>query len=162
MKLLTKKIIAIIVLQSHNSFAQNFDTEYFNALHWRCIGPYRGGKTVGAVGVPSQPNVFYIGVKNGGVWKTNDFGKTWKPIFADQSTVSIGDKGLSLQHDLSLMCYKNMKKCITAMKATDGAGDENAELRKELYTGFTTLQHTENFTGQRYVADYPDHCSKRS
>jgi photosystem II stability/assembly factor-like uncharacterized protein len=71
--------------------AQSFDAKYFNSMQWRCIGPHRGGRTVGAVGVPSQPNVFYIGVNNGGVWKTNDFGRTWKPIFDDQPTGSVGD-----------------------------------------------------------------------
>ncbi|HEY6953222.1 MAG TPA: glycoside hydrolase, partial [Bacteroidota bacterium] len=54
------------------------------------IGPHRAGRTVGAAGVPSQPNVFYIGVNNGGVWKTNDYGRTWNPIFDDQPTGSIG------------------------------------------------------------------------
>ena len=71
--------------------AQSFDAKYFNALQWRCIGPHRGGRTVGAVGVPGQPNIFYIGVNNGGVWKTNDFGRTWNPIFDDMNTGSIGD-----------------------------------------------------------------------
>ena len=60
-------------------------------MKWRMIGPHRGGRTVGAVGVPQQPNVFYIGVNNGGVWKTTDFGRTWDPIFDDQPTGSIGD-----------------------------------------------------------------------
>jgi photosystem II stability/assembly factor-like uncharacterized protein len=45
---------------------------------------------VAAVGVPSQPSVFYIGVNNGGVWKTNDYGRVWTPIFDDQPTGSIG------------------------------------------------------------------------
>ena len=48
-------------------------------MHWRSIGPLRGGRTRAAVGVPSQPNVFYIGAVNGGVWKTTDFGRTWNP-----------------------------------------------------------------------------------
>lgn len=64
---------------------------YFDAMQWRMIGPHRGGRTVGAVGVPQQPNVFYIGVNNGGVWKTTDYGRTWKPIFDDQPTGSVGD-----------------------------------------------------------------------
>src|SRR5437868_7172196 len=64
-------------------------------LRWRCIGPFRGGRTVGAVGVPSQPNIFYIGVNNGGVWKSTDFGHTWVPIFDDQPTGSIGALAVS-------------------------------------------------------------------
>jgi len=71
--------------------AQQFDASLFNNMRWRMIGPHRGGRTVGAVGVPQQPNVFYIGVNNGGVWKTTDYGRTWFPIFDDQPTGSIGD-----------------------------------------------------------------------
>ncbi|MEO6254508.1 MAG: hypothetical protein ABIO79_14440, partial [Ferruginibacter sp.] len=93
--LLSRIFIAILILQSADSFAQIFDAKYFNSMQWRCIGPHRGGRTVGAVGVPSQPNVFYIGVNNGGVWKTTDYGRTWKPIFDDQPTGSIGDIAVS-------------------------------------------------------------------
>jgi photosystem II stability/assembly factor-like uncharacterized protein len=62
----------------------------YDCLTWRCIGPFRGGRTVGIDGVWSQPNVFYIGVNNGGVWKTTDFGQTWKSVFDDQPTGSVG------------------------------------------------------------------------
>ena len=70
--------------------AQSFDQKFYQSLKWRCIGPHRGGRTVGAVGVPSQPNLFYVGVNNGGVWRTDDYGRTWQPIFDDQPTGSIG------------------------------------------------------------------------
>ena len=66
--------------------AQTVDPSRYAALRWRLIGPFRGGRTVGATGVPQQPNVFYIGVNNGGVWKTTDYGRTWTPIFDDQPT----------------------------------------------------------------------------
>src|SRR6516225_11251640 len=64
--------------------------ELYRSLRWRMIGPFRGGRTVAATGVPGHPNVFFVGVNNGGVWKTTDYGRVWTPIFDDQPTGSIG------------------------------------------------------------------------
>src|SRR5436190_348474 len=81
-------IVTIIIAQ--NPAPSATPSRAYSALHWRCIGPFRGGRTVGAAGIVDQPNTFFIGVNNGGVWKTNDAGRTWNPIFDDQPTGSIG------------------------------------------------------------------------
>ncbi|MCX6207165.1 MAG: glycoside hydrolase [Bacteroidetes bacterium] len=85
----------LLVFSIQTLQAQPYSNSYFNAMQYRMIGPHRGGRTVGAVGVPSQPNVFYIGVNNGGVWKSTDYGRTWNPIFDQMSTGSVGDIAVS-------------------------------------------------------------------
>src|SRR5262245_64027279 len=83
-------VAAAYVLSLSPGTAETYDTKLFAELRWRSIGPHRGGRTKAITGVASQPNVFYVGVCNGGVWRTNDYGRTWQPIFDDQPTGSIG------------------------------------------------------------------------
>ncbi len=63
--------------QKNNS---QFSEEYFNAIEWRNIGPFRGGRSCTVTGVSKKPNLFYMGTTGGGVWKTIDAGNTWQNI----------------------------------------------------------------------------------
>src|SRR5207248_6052031 len=66
------------------------DPAHFQDLRWRLIGPFRGGRVLAVSGVPSEPEHFYFGSVNGGVWETRDAGRTWQPIFDSQPIGSIG------------------------------------------------------------------------
>ncbi|MGB0982036.1 MAG: VPS10 domain-containing protein [Winogradskyella sp.] len=62
-------------LQSQNIKAPNYD-----ALEYRLIGPFRGGRSAAVTGVPNQPNLYYFGATGGGIWKTTNGGRQWENI----------------------------------------------------------------------------------
>jgi photosystem II stability/assembly factor-like uncharacterized protein len=70
--------------------AQQFDQSKLQGLKWRLIGPFRGGRSIAATGIPGNPSTFYFGAVSGGVWKTTNAGLTWDPVFDKQAISSIG------------------------------------------------------------------------
>src|SRR5438093_12684893 len=87
-------IAAVLWLASPPVRAQ-FSPELFQDLHWRLLGPFRGGRVLAVAGVPGERDHFYFGSVNGGVWETIDAGRTWIPIFDSQPIGSIGALALA-------------------------------------------------------------------
>jgi photosystem II stability/assembly factor-like uncharacterized protein len=83
-------IAAAAIFAALPAQAQQIPPSAYQEMRWRSIGPYRGGRTRALCGVASKPSVFYIGGVDSGVWRSDDFGETWTPIFDDQDTGSIG------------------------------------------------------------------------
>ncbi len=82
-----KKIPLCFLLLFVGSFTTATPPEALQDLRWRSLGPLRGGWSLVAEGIPDEPNTFYFGGADGGVWKTIDSGLTWTPI-ADQAPFS--------------------------------------------------------------------------
>ena len=75
-------LVLAFFLASSASAAVAQSPDLWADMHWRGIGPTRAGRTRALAGVADQPNVFYIGFDNGGVWRTTDYGSTWQPMWA--------------------------------------------------------------------------------
>jgi photosystem II stability/assembly factor-like uncharacterized protein len=91
---LRRLLSALLLLASSTAFAA-VDPSLLQDLRWRLIGPFRGGRVLAVTGVPGEPEHFYFGSVNGGVWETRDAGRTWQPIFDGQPIGSIGALALA-------------------------------------------------------------------
>jgi photosystem II stability/assembly factor-like uncharacterized protein len=91
-KCLVNQIVAMLFAASMtmSATAQEIAPNLLQAMQWRLIGPHRGGRITSVSGVPSQPAVYYVGTPGGGVWKTENAGQVWKPIFDQERVASIG------------------------------------------------------------------------
>jgi len=69
--------------------AGSLDPALYADMHWRLVGPFRAGWATMAVGVPQKPDTYYFGGAGGGVWRSDDSGRTWQPVF-DRGPAPIG------------------------------------------------------------------------
>jgi photosystem II stability/assembly factor-like uncharacterized protein len=65
---------------TENTNAQTYDESLYDALEYRLIGPFRGGRSAAVTGVPGKPNLYYFGSTGGGIWETKNGGRSWKNI----------------------------------------------------------------------------------
>ncbi len=70
--------------------ADNPEEKPFKGMKYRLIGPFRGGRSLTAAGIPGDPTTYYFGATGGGVWKSTDGAITWSPVFDKEGTASIG------------------------------------------------------------------------
>jgi photosystem II stability/assembly factor-like uncharacterized protein len=95
--------VGILSAQQGNTLLKSFEnhqkllkTSPFKNLNWRLTGPdIRSGRCTDVAGIPGQPSVFYAGFATGGLWKTEDGGKSWKSLFDKEATQAIGSIGLA-------------------------------------------------------------------
>ena len=79
-------VVAFGAISTHAATAPS----WYQDLHWRLIGPFRGGRVLTVSGIPGNSQRFYFGAVDGGVWTTGDAGRTWQPIFDGEPAGSIG------------------------------------------------------------------------
>ena len=82
-------------INSEFIYSQNYNPELYNAMEYRLLGPFRGGRSAAVTGVPNKPNLFYFGAAGGGVWKTEDGGRAWENISDGFFGGSIGSIAVS-------------------------------------------------------------------
>jgi photosystem II stability/assembly factor-like uncharacterized protein len=87
--------IALLLLSHTQIEAQNINEDHYDALEYRLIGPFRGGRSAAVTGVPNKPNLFYFGATGGGIWKTTDGGRAWENISDGFFGGSIGSIAVS-------------------------------------------------------------------
>jgi photosystem II stability/assembly factor-like uncharacterized protein len=92
MRSTVRLLLALLLATSafSQTTATQVDPALYSGLRWRLLGPFRAGRITSVVGVPSDPAVYYVGTPDGGVWKTSDGGRVWKPTMDALKVSSIG------------------------------------------------------------------------
>src|SRR5438309_9249674 len=85
----------IWIAAAATALAQQYDPQLFSAMKWRLVGPHRAGRVTAVAGIAGNSAIYYFGTPGGGLWKTTDGGRVWKPIFDDAHVPSISALAVS-------------------------------------------------------------------
>src|SRR5207249_6804146 len=96
------------------------EEEERRGLRYRLVGPFRGGRSLIAAGVPGNPDVYYFGATGGGIWKSVDSGSTWKSVFDHAGTSAIGSLAVA-ESDPNIIYVGTGEGCIRG-NASHGDG----------------------------------------
>ena len=88
-------VILVLLLLALNVNTQQLEPNLYSNLRWRMLGPFRAGRVNAVSGVVGQPDTFYFGSVGGGLWKSQNAGRTWTPIFDSTNVASIGAIGIA-------------------------------------------------------------------
>ena len=119
--------LVLALFGSLRSSGQTLDKSMWSGLKWRSIGPFRGGRVETVAGIPGNPDVYYFGAVTGGVWKTTDAGREWRPMFDKEPIASIGAIAIDPQ-DTNVIYAGTGEACLRGnisfgngvYKSTDG------------------------------------------
>ncbi|WP_299528687.1 glycosyl hydrolase [uncultured Lutibacter sp.] len=136
-------VSCLFLISAHKVNAQKieskFSEEYYNAMEWRNIGPYRGGRSAAVTGVANKANLFYFGATGGGVWKTTDAGNSWSNISdgffggsvgavavseSDNNVIYVGNGEVTVRGNVS--SGDGMWKSVNAGKTWEAIGLNNS------------------------------------
>lgn len=115
--------------------------DWAGVLHWRLVGPFRGGWATMAVGVPTKPNTFYFGAADGGVWKTTNAGRTWRPLMQHEAGAAVGALAVAASNSKILYVGTGQVAARYDIVAGDGVYRSSNAGRTWAHVGLTNTQH---------------------
>ncbi|MEN8124899.1 MAG: glycosyl hydrolase [Bacteroidota bacterium] len=145
MKKISLLFVCLLLFVNHKGNAQKnvtkFSEKYYEAMQWRNIGPFRGGRSAAVTGVSGKANLFYMGAAGGGIWKTTDAGNTWKNISDDFFGGSVGAVAVS-EWDNNVIYVGNGEKTVRGnVSSGDGVWKSVDAGKTWKHIGLTNSRH---------------------
>jgi photosystem II stability/assembly factor-like uncharacterized protein len=133
--------ILVIIPGLHGQSAVDIG-DLFDNLKWRCVGPaVMGGRTVGIDVVEKKPWIIYAAIGPSGVWKSDNNGVSWMPVFHEENTVSVGDIAVAQSHPNIIWVGTGEATCRNSVTIGDGAYKSTDEGKTWTNMGLKETRH---------------------
>ncbi len=130
--LLLALTLILLFIPFKTILSQTIPVRTYADMHWRLVGPFRAGWATMAEGIPGEPNTFYFGAAGGGIWKTDDAGRTWQPLMQHQQSSSIG--ALAIAPSNPQIIYAGTGQVALRYDILSGDGIYKSENRGKTWT----------------------------